>query len=123
MKKTVLLYNFNKARLPLVRKALAPLGCTVKTVVKKDYSQPIGYLAGAEGILPCKEKHLGSGFDEEMLVMYGFGSELIDVLIAALKNIGVGKIDLKAVITPNNINWDSVTLYNEIKKEHTLMNK
>ena len=123
MKKTVLLYNFNKSRLQLVRKALMPLGFTVKAVVKKDYSQPIGYLAGAQESSPCKEKHFGSGFDEEMLIMYGFGSELIDVLIAALKNIGIGKVDLKAVITPHNINWDSVTLYNEIKKEHDLMNK
>ena len=123
MKKTVLLYNFNKTRLQLVRKSLAPLGCTVKTVVKKDYSQPIGYLVGAEGISPCKEKYSGSGFSDEMLVMHGLGSEMIDVLIAALRNGGVGKVDLKAVVTQSNINWDSIMLYGEIKKEYTLMSK
>lgn len=123
MKKTVLLYNFNKTRLQLVRKTLTPLGWTVKTIMKKDYAQPIGYLVGGEGFLPCREKYSGSGFNDEMLVMHGFGSEMIDVLIAALKNNGVGKVELKAAVTQNNINWDSITLYNEIKKEHNLMNK
>lgn len=122
MKKTVLLYNFGKTRLQLVRKSLAPLGCNVKNILKKDYAQPIGYLVGAEEILPCKEKYSGTGFTDEMLVMYGFGSEMIDVLIAALKNGGVGKVELKAVVTQSNINWDSVALYNEIKREHNAMN-
>lgn len=123
MKKSVLLYNFDKNRLQLVRKALSPLGCTVKTVLKKDYCHPIGYLVGAEGMLPGKQKYSGNGFDDEMLVMNGFGSEMIDVLIAALKNGGVGKVDLKAVITPSNINWDSITLYNAVKADHMEMNR
>ena len=58
-----------------------------------------------------------------MLVMHGFGGEMIDVLTAALKKSGIGKIELKAVITPSNINWDSMTLYKAIKAESEMMNK
>lgn len=123
MKKTVLLYNFDNKRLRLARKALLPIGCTIKTIPKKDFAQPLGYLAGVENILPNKEKFSGEGFNEEMLVMHGFGGEMIDVLTAALKKSGIGKIELKAVITPSNINWDSMTLYKAIKAESEMMNK
>ena len=123
IKKIVLLYNFNNSRLKLVRKALSALGCNVRTVSKKEYSQPIGYLVGDEKFVSCDKKYSGAVFDDEMLVMYGFGSEMIDVLIAALKKIGIGSIALKAVVTEQNINWDSVKLYNEIKKEHEQMMK
>lgn len=123
MEKVVLLYNFDKTRLQLIRKALAPLNTVIKTVTKKDYIQPIGYLVGADGITPIKNKNTPETFDDEMLVMYGFGSEMIDVLIVALRMGGVGKIDLKATITPSNISWDSVKLYKEIKADHIAMNR
>jgi len=58
-----------------------------------------------------------------MLVMYGFQGEMIDVLLAALRMGGVGKIPLKAVVTQNNINWSSTELYREIKAEHEYMNR
>ena len=123
MEKVVLLYNFDKTRLQLVRRALAPLNTVIRTVAKKDYVQPVGYLVGADGIAPIKSKNTTETFDDEMLVMYGFGEEMIDVLIMALRMGGVGKIDLKAIITPSNIGWDSVKLYKEIKADHLAMNR
>ena len=82
----------------------------------------MGFLAGADGVSSNKTKNASEGFSDEMMVMYGFGSEMIDVLIAALKSGGVGKVDLKAVITPTNSLWDSMKLYSEIKAEHEAMN-
>ncbi len=120
-KKTVLLYNFSSSRLKLVRKALSAIGCSVRTVMKKEYAQPIGYLAGVENYSFTNKQLSEKGFDEEMLVMCGFGSEMIDVLISALKKSGVGSVPLKAVVTEHNINWDSVKLYNEIKAEQQIM--
>ncbi len=122
MKKVVLLYNFDKTRLQQIRKALAPFNTTVKTVSERDYNQPIGSLVGVEGISPTESKSVLESFHDEMLVMYGFGSEMIDVIIAALKMGGVGKIDLKAVVTPSNMGWNSYKLYNEIKADHIAMN-
>lgn len=119
--KTVLLYNFSGSRLTLARKTLLAIGCNVRTVAKKEYGQSIGYLVGDENYSHLNKKITGNGFDDEMLVMYGFGSEMIDVMIAALKKCGIGSIPLKAVVTEHNIKWDSVTLYNEIKAEHRAM--
>ena len=56
-----------------------------------------------------------------MAVMAGFTSAQVDGFIYALRKKGVGRIDYKAVLTPTNQNWDSVTLFHEIKKEHEAM--
>lgn len=122
MKRVVLLYNFERTRLQAVRKAIAPLKAEIKTVPKSKYTQPIGYLVGIDGFSAGNAKNVAESFSEEMLVMYGFGSEMIDVLIAALKMGGVGKIDLKAVVTPSNIGWNSITLYKAVKADCEAMN-
>lgn len=123
MRETVLLYNFDGDRLPKVKRALLPLKFFIKTVSKEDFSQPIGVLAGIKGIEPVEGKYDGDGFDDEMIVMGGFTSAKIDALVRALNKNGIGKIDLKAVITPTNVNWNSVELYKAVKADHDEMNK
>lgn len=123
MRETVLLYNFDSERQPKVKRALLPLKFFLKTVSKEDFSQPIGVLAGIKGIEPVEEKYDGDGFDDEMIVMGGFTSAKIDALVRALNKNGIGKIALKAVITPTNVNWNSVELYKAVKADHDEMNK
>lgn len=120
MNLTVLLYNFSRERVQLVRKALAPLHIVVKSVNKKDFPQPIGYMAGIDGIKPSKSTAV-SDFNEEMLVMCGFMGEMIDVLISALKVGGVGKVELKAVMTESNTLWDGVELYKALSEERAFI--
>ncbi len=120
MNKTVLLYNFSTERIRLVRRALAPLGCTVKGVSKKEYAQPIGALAGVPAT-PLGRVAQGGDFDEEMLVMSGFTGDGIDIVIGALRAGGVGSVPLKAVVTETNAEWDAASLYREIRAEHELM--
>lgn len=119
----MLLYNFDSDRLPKVKRALLPLKFFLKTVSKEDFSQPIGVLAGIKGIEPVEEKYDGDGFNDEMIVMGGFTSAKIDALVRALNKNGIGKIALKAVITPTNMNWNSVELYKAVKADHDEMNK
>ena len=123
MRETVLLYNFDSERLPKVKRALLPLKFFIKTVSKEDFSQPIGVLVGIKGIEPVEEKYDGDGFNDEMIVMGGFTSAKIDALVRALNKNGIGKIALKAVITPTNVNWNSVELYKAVKADHEEMNK
>ena len=49
MKKTVLLFNFDENRLPLVKRAVMPLKTGIKVVDKKDFNQVLGYLAEIPG--------------------------------------------------------------------------
>ena len=131
MKQTVLLYNFTDPdRLAKVKQALLPLGFRLKAVQKEDYRRPVGALAGVKGMEDeaAAEPLGGEGdegrafdFNDEMAVMAGFTSAQVDALIRALRRVGVGRIDYKAVLTPYNKNWDSVRLYREIRKEHESM--
>ncbi len=123
MERTVLLYNFGGKRLQAVRKALSPLGCRVMPVPEKDFGMTIGSVLGIHDIISDNKPQETPTFKDEMLVMYGFQGEMIDVLLAALRMGGVGKIPLKAVVTQNNINWSSTELYREIKAEHEYMNR
>ncbi len=123
MKKMVLLYNFSKNRFQLIKNTLLPLGCQVKAVVKKDYAETIGYLIGETGFESTGKTPLDETFSDEMMILCGIGGEMIDVILAALRINGVGRIDLKAIVTPINIHWDSVTLYKAVKADHEEMHK
>ena len=56
-----------------------------------------------------------------MMVMCGFTGELLDILLFQMRKQGVGKIPLKAVLTDFNQHWNSLMLYEELKKEHEAM--
>lgn len=128
MKETVLLYNFtDKKRALKVKQALLPLGIKLKPVQKEDYLKPLEALInrGAEEAEEAlqTEAYDGPGFSDEMLLMAGFTSGRIDILIQALRKWGVGKVNYKAVLTDTNRYWDSLKLYEEIRKEHETMSQ
>jgi len=120
MKKTVLLYNFSEERLAGVKRALIPLKAAAKVVAKESYGETIGYLAGIEGFAPTATAQ-PEDFDEELLVMCGFNSSDIDMLIKLLRKYGVGRVALKAVITPTNAEWNGSALYHAVRADHEEM--
>ena len=76
--------------------------------------------------VPKNDSSRKMDFSDEMAIMAGlpysfFATSAIDAFIHALRKKGVGRIDYKAVLTPYNMKWDSVQLYEEIKKEHEMM--
>ena len=62
----------------------------------------------------------GAGFDTEMLVMNAATEEMLDKALFLMRKEGV-KVDLKAMVTPNNRSWTSLELQEEIAKEHRYM--
>ena len=123
MKETVLLYNFSDERLQKIRCALLPLKLRIKTVGIDEYSQPLGYLAGIKGIEPTSEKYSGNGFTDELMLICGLNQMKLQSLLNALYKNGVGKIDLKAMLTPTNISWNSTQLYEAVKADHEEMSR
>lgn len=121
MNEIALFYNFSEERMRKAKFALLPLKIRTKAVSKTDYNQPLGYLAGIKGIEPASAESDGNGFDEEMIVMHNFTSKTVDGLIRALNKCGVGRVPLKAVITPTNKDWNSVQLYNAVKADFNEM--
>ncbi len=122
MKETILLYHVeDPKRLMQIRKALMPLGMRIRLVKKEEYLHPIGYLAGVKEFAPAEGIYDGEELEQEMMVMAGLSSGRIDAVISALRRTGVGRINYKAVLTPTNSQWDSLTLYRELAREHAAM--
>ena len=60
--------------------------------------------------------------ESEMMVLYGFSGNRLDELLYALRK-NQARVDLKAVVTESNKTWTSRALYQELLKEHTMMQK
>lgn len=120
MKETILLYHFeDKERLDKIRRALLPLGMRMKQVSRDEYKLPVGYLAGSRETSSDKAAEQDRGeLDGEMLVMAWLSGRQVDQVLAALRRQKVGKLDYKAVLTPQNQHWDAWSLFEELKREH-----
>ena len=121
MKKTVLLFNFDENRLPLVKRAVMPLKTGIKVVEKKDFNQVLGYLAGIQGFQAI-EGEVTATFEDEMLIMAGFTRNDVDELLRSLRKHNV-RIDLKAIMTPTNSLWNCVQIHDAVKADHEEMHK
>ena len=124
MRETVLLFNFSDTeKRNKVARALFPLKIKIKEIEKKDYLQPIGYLAGSKEIPPVEEIYEGEELGGEMLVMAGISGARMDMVLRSLRKSGAGTIPYKAIITPTNQYWNSLQLFAEIKEEHEKMHQ
>lgn len=118
-----LLYNMERTQKGRqIKFILIQMNVHIKNIHPDQYHIPLGVLSGAvkspeTPFPPCTEE----GFPEEMLVMKGFSSAMLDEFLSRMRKAGISRIDLKAVLTPANLNWDSLTLYEELKKEHAAM--
>ena len=123
MKPTIVLFNFtDKPRLDKIIRAILPLKIKIKKVNKEDYLQPIGYIIGKKDIDSTMEKYNGPELDDEMLLLADMTDSQINQLLLYLRKAGVS-INLKAVLTENNQNWNTLQLFDELKKENEALNK
>lgn len=124
MREVILLFNFtDREKRNKVTRALFPLRMKIKEIEKKDYLNPIGYLAGNKEQSGVEEVYTGEELEGEMLVMAGLSSIRMDQVLKALRKSGAGSIPYKASLTPTNQHWNVVKLFEEIKEEHERMHK
>lgn len=124
MREVILLFNFNdREKRNKVTRALFPLRIKIKEIEKKDYLNPMGYLAGNKELAGVEEVYTGEELEGEMLVMAGLSSIRMDQVLKALRKSGAGSIPYKASLTPINQHWNVVKLFEEIKEEHERMHK
>lgn len=97
------------------------MGIRVREIAPEQFHQPLGYLAGLSGFAAAELVDPPKTFSEPMLVLKNFTSKRMDELFRQAKKAGAPHIPLKAVLTEQNSTWDSVTLYQELCKEHAAM--
>ena len=56
-------------------------------------------------------------------VFAGFTGQKLDQFLNAMRKQKIPKINLKAMLTEHNVKWDSMTLHDELAREHEAMNK
>lgn len=115
--KVVLVYQLTKEKEKAVQEICRKQNIRMKTVGKELYNQPLGFLAGIAGIKKQPVSFTGEALEGEMLVFCGLTEEVLDSFLSAYKETGVEKVALKAIVTPHNIFWNSVQLYQELLKE------
>lgn len=145
----VLLYHFQGTEeAKKLKPVLLRMGIRVRAVEPEEFGKPLGMLAGvkdfkepealdrsesiaagdsvtatyAEGGAGTAES-VPADFPELMMVMCGFAGRRVDELLMQMRKGGVPRIDLKAMLTPTNMYWNSREVYEELKREHTEMQK
>lgn len=122
MKESVLLMNFkDKKQLKGIQMVAFLLKLKIRMVEEKDFMQPVGYLAGVEGINPSDQVFCGTIPEHEMMVFAGVSDGKLQRLLAEMRKNGIRKVDRKAVLTPVNVHWNVIELYEELDKEHQAM--
>ena len=115
----LLTYNLKNGASAALYSICQSLGIRIREVDPREYGLPIGALAG----IPIKGGASPSGtpappFQDEMLVMCHMLSTELDAFLQAIRDQGLPRIPLKAVLTPVNVLWSSTALHDELAREH-----
>lgn len=123
-KPLLLTYNLKPDTAVGLGKICQALDIRVRGVAREEYALPIGALAGMPVARPSSaEASAVPPFDEEMLVMCHMLSNELDAFLQAMREAGLPRIHLKAVLTPINVLWNSSDLHFELAREHTAMQR
>ena len=115
---TVLTYNLTGERATRIHMICLRLKLRVRAVSPEEYALPVGALAGM--LPPHPTEHSGV-FADEMLVFVNFDGAMLNRFLGEIRAARIPGVALKAVLTPTNMYWSSVQLYDEIQKEHEAM--
>lgn len=119
-KEVVLLYNLDNEKGKRIKTILVQMGVRIKNITKEMYTQKVGFLAGIKEFEKKEENYQGEEFLDELIILKGFSDKRLEFLLNELRRHNA-KVDLKAVITQQNQNWNSLELYEELRKEHNIM--
>lgn len=116
-KKTILLFHINGEKSDRISDLCRALDIRTIFVKRKKYGERLGVLADIVGVQKTNKVYRGEEFSGEMMVFSGIDSDGLDVFLEKYKASGIEPVELKAVLTPVNINWTPGELYRELEKE------
>ncbi len=114
----VLLYNLKVDSVIALEMLCDSLDLKYVHIAPAEYLQPIGALAEISGVARTEEVYEGPGFSETMIVMKNFTAVAMNDFLDRMKRTrGIYEIDLRAIVTPNNLRWNSLQLREELAAE------
>ena len=118
----ILLFHVEPLKAAHIERLCINLGIRTSRIKQEDYSQKLAYLAGIPGFPRENIDYTGPEFPSEMMVFANM-ADMLDRFLSEYKKAGIPPIGLKAVVTPHNIFWSAVDLYEELFKEHQAFQK
>ena len=118
----VLMCGMPQTRIEEIEKLFRALKFRCKKISRTFYSQSVGFLGEVPGTKKNSSRYDGADFTQEMIIMCDFDENDLDSFLAEFKKQGVSPVDLKAVLTPNNLTWTVTQLYGELLREHNEIN-
>ena len=119
----LLTYNLKPGTVVGLDRICRDLGIRVRRIDRDEYALPIGALAGIPVARPSNAEAAAPPFDDEMLVMCHMMSNELDAFLQTMREAGMPRIGLKAVLTPVNVLWNSTDLHSELAREHASMQR
>lgn len=111
---TILMYNCTGEKYFKMKQIFAMLRLRMRTVTPDRYHLTLLELAENQGENAAEAPE---AIPETMLVFCGVNSALCNQVLEVLRTANVPQVDLKAILTQENQTWDSLKLYEELKKE------
>lgn len=82
-------------------------------------AQQVGYLCGFKGFVRSEKE--GEDITDECLIFSGIDGRSLDPILKKLREKGAA-VELKAIVTAHNQNWNVGELIKELRREHLHMN-
>ncbi len=116
----ILLFHMNIFKAEQIRRLAGSAGISAELVPADKESLPLRTIAGVNRAGGKGRRAAAPApqiLTQEMLVMYGLEDKQLDDFLGMLRREGL-KVDLKAVLTPINVEWTAQQLFAELSKEH-----
>ncbi len=115
----LLLFNLEGKKRRGIRKAAESLGIRCRIVPTEDFGKTIGVLTETDAsdadISPCS-------FSEEMLILHELSGSQLNAFLDILRKEDL-QVALKAVSTESNRSWTAARLCEELKAEHSALQR
>ena len=117
MNKCLWMYNLHSEKGKKIKILCLKQKIRIREIEPQQYGIPLGELAEKRRGSEISE-NVSDSFSDEMLVFQGFEPEELREFLNGFSRDGIGRVDLKAVLTPDNWTWTSCELYDALKQEH-----
>ena len=126
MRESVLLMNFkDKKQLKGIQMIafFAESKKKIRMVGERDffYSRSGLPWLGVEGIAPSEETFTGEAPEHEIMVFAGVSDAKLQRMLTEIRRNGIRKVEHKAILTPTNVHWNTIELYEELEQERQAM--
>lgn len=119
MTPTVLLYNLENEKGRKIKTLCLTLKLRARSVGVEDFGQPLDSVLGLEPALDTPSQ--SEMFSDEMMVMAGLSSHQMNSLLQGFRKKKIPPVELKAVLTATNGQWNGYKLREELYLEHQAM--